>query len=102
MGKSHGKGTSFFLALPPREWGQNLVRHACLLYYQQANVLCHATIGYCILCTIAHLFKVFYNASRKCFISSYDSKRAVKETKWRLARLQSMLPMAYLTNDHSA
>jgi hypothetical protein len=70
--------------------------------YQQANVLCHAIIGYCFLCTIAHLFKVFYNASRKCFISSYDSKRAVKETKWRLARLQSMLPMAYLTNGHSA
>jgi hypothetical protein len=45
---------------------------------------------------------VFYNANRKCFINGYDSKRAVKETKWRLARLQSILPMAYLTNGHSA
>ncbi len=36
MGKSHGKGTSFFLALPPREWGQNLVKHSCLSTGQRA------------------------------------------------------------------
>ncbi len=27
MGMSHGKGTSYFVALPPREWGQHLVNH---------------------------------------------------------------------------
>ena len=31
-------------------------------------------------------------AHTSLFWSSYDSKRAVKETKWRLTRLQSMLP----------
>jgi hypothetical protein len=27
MGMSHGKRTSYFVALPPREWGQHLVNH---------------------------------------------------------------------------
>ena len=36
MGMSHGKGTSYFVALPPREWGQHLVKHACLSTGQRA------------------------------------------------------------------
>ena len=38
MGRSHGKGTSFFLAMPPREWGQILVKHVCLSTGQRVGL----------------------------------------------------------------
>jgi hypothetical protein len=55
MGRSHGKGTSFFLELPPREWWQNLVKHACLSTGQRA-LPCNHRLLYSV-----HIFS-------KCFL----------------------------------